>query len=651
MQKAIDAKTAILTYADPAEAEPKPPVEEKEAVWVDDAFAPGANARGGPGAPTQWVTSIDGGGAVFSGQRALKRSDKGLAQDYYEDGAAPLTIPAGATIFVYAYLDPKDPPKTIMIQFNRGGWNHRAVWGDYDVIEWGAPGTPQKVNMGALPELSKWVRLEFPASKLGFQPGDQITGLALTQFGGTVYWDKFGVTGRVDPAADPRQSFAAWRAARAGKDSPEVPPEIGRLLKRGPDKVKKPEEVEKLRAYYLQNVNDKTKQELAPLLSELTKDKQQRDKLDSSIPSTFVFTDTPKPNDSFIMLRGQYDQKGDKVEPGTPAFLPPLRKTNPDAKARATRLDLAMWLVSPDHPLTARVAANRLWQQFFGTGLVKTSADFGSQGEPPSHPELLDFLAATYRDTGWDTKAMVRLIVTSDAFKRSALVTPELLSKDPANRLLARGPRMRLDAEQIRDNALAVSGLLVDRPGGPADRIYQPPNIWEPVGFVGSNTREYRQDHGDRLYRRSLYAFMKRTAPMPFLSNFDAPNREQCTAYRERSDTPLQALQLMNDVQQFEAARALAQRMLTEGGSDAAARIAFAYRTVLARTPDADETAILQEQLAQHLDRYTKDEAAAKKVISHGESKPKAELKPSELAAYTMVANTVLNLDETVNRN
>jgi hypothetical protein len=246
---------------------------------------------------------------------------------------------------------------------------------------------------------------------------------------------------------------------------------------------------------------------------------------------------------------------------------------------------------------------------------------------------------------------MVRLLVTSDAFKRSSIVTPMLLTRDPANRLLARGPRMRLDAEQIRDNALFVSGLMVNKMGGPGVRTYQPPNIWEPVGFVGSNTREYRQDKGEALYRRSLYVFLKRTAPAPFLSNFDAPNREQCTTLRERSNTPLQALQLMNDTQQFEAARALAERMLTEGGSDAAQRIAFACRTVLSRTPDADETKILQQQLVAHLDRYAKDEAAARKVIAHGESKPRAELKPSELAAYTMVANTVLNLDETVNRN
>jgi mono/diheme cytochrome c family protein len=650
-QKALDAKTAELAYADPADANPKPPVEETQTVWLDDAFPPGAAAKAGPGAPTQWVTSVDGGGAVYSGERAIKRTDKGLAQDYYEGGAAPLTIPTSGEFFAYVYLDPKDPPRSIMLQFHKGGWKYRAVWGDYNVIEWGTPATTERVNMGPLPALSQWVRLEVPSAKLGLEAGDQITGFAVTQFGGTVYWDKLGITGRSDRASDPAQSFAAWRAARVGMDTPAVPPDIAKLLKAGPDKVKQPEELKKLREYYLQNVCATTKGELAPLFADVAKVKKEREDLDKSIPSSFVFTDAPKPNDSFVMIRGQYDQKGEPVEPATPAFLPALRKASPDAKARATRLDLALWLVSPEHPLTARVAANRLWQQFFGTGLVKTSADFGSQGEPPSHPELLDFLAATYRDTAWDTKGMVRLLVTSAAFKRSSVVKPEFLARDPANRLYARGPRFRLDSEQIRDNALFVSGLMVDKMGGPGVKPYQPPNIWEPVGFVGSNTRFYKQDSGDALYRRSLYVFIKRTAPAPFLSNFDAPNREQCTTLRERSNTPLQALQLMNDTQQFEAARALAQRMMTEGGASPAERIAFAYRTVLSRAPEADETAVLQEQLAAHLDRYTKDEAAAKKALAHGASKPRPDLKPSELAAYTMVASTVLNLDETLNRN
>jgi hypothetical protein len=226
-----------------------------------------------------------------------------------------------------------------------------------------------------------------------------------------------------------------------------------------------------------------------------------------------------------------------------------------------------------------------------------------------------------------------------------------MLAKDPANRLYARGPRIRLDAEQVRDNALFVSGLMNLHMGGPGVKTYQPPNIWEPVGFGGSNTRDYKQDSGPALYRRSLYTFLKRTAPAPFMSNFDAPNREVSCTRRERSDTPLQALQLMNDIQHFEAARALAQRMLSEGGADAAARIAFAYKTILARAPTPEELAIVQSELEAHLAHYKKDEAAAKKAISHGESKPKADTPPAELAAYTLVANMLLNLDETVTRN
>jgi hypothetical protein len=210
---------------------------------------------------------------------------------------------------------------------------------------------------------------------------------------------------------------------------------------------------------------------------------------------------------------------------------------------------------------------------------------------------------------------------------------------------------VRLDAEQIRDNALFVSGLLNATMGGKGDRPYQPPNIWEPVGFVGSNTQFYKQDSGPALYRRSIYAFLKRTAPPPFMANFDAPSREQTCTRRERSDTPLQALQLMNDVQQFEAARALGERMLTEGGATPAERIAFGFRTVLSRKPEEMEAKLLDEQLAAHLARYGADEAAAKQVVSHGESKQKPELKPSDLAAYTLVASTILNLDETVNRN
>jgi hypothetical protein len=248
-------------------------------------------------------------------------------------------------------------------------------------------------------------------------------------------------------------------------------------------------------------------------------------------------------------------------------------------------------------------------------------------------------------------KRLVKLIVMSQAFRESSVVSHELLERDPANRLLARGPRLRLDAEQIRDNALFVGGLINLKMGGAGVRTYQPPNIWEPVGFVGSNTRLYTQDKGDALYRRSIYTFLKRTAPPPFMSNFDAPSRESSCTRRERSNTPLQALQLMNDVQHVEAARGLAQRMMIEGGTTPAERIAFAFRTVLSRTPEADETKIVEDELAVHLDRYAKDAEAAKQAISHGESKPNEKLPPAELAAYSLVANMILNLDETVTRN
>jgi hypothetical protein len=264
---------------------------------------------------------------------------------------------------------------------------------------------------------------------------------------------------------------------------------------------------------------------------------------------------------------------------------------------------------------------------------------------------LLDWLAVDFRENGWDVKRLVRQLVTSATYRQSSRVTPELLQRDPENRLLARGPRFRLAAEQLRDNALFVSGLLVPEMGGKGVKPYQPPNIWEPVGFVGSNTREYKQDTGSALYRRSLYTFFKRTAPPPFMAAFDAPNREQSCSRRERSNTPLQALQLMNDVQHFEAARALAQRMLTEGGNTPRERLVFGYLTVLARRPAPEELQIVEDALTAHLGRYSTDPEAARQVIEIGESKPNTALSQSELAAYTLAANLLLNLDETVTRN
>lgn len=659
-QKVLDDTTAKLKYVDPATKEPKPPIEVQETVWLDDDFPKGAKVLTQPTTvPTQWINK-EKDGDVVSGKRALRRSDKALAQDYYSSGAVPFDVPPGGEFFFSVFLDPKDPPEAIMLQLHNSGWNQRAVWGNVDVIPFGAKGTKQRVHMGPLPTAGEWVKLSVSAEKLGLKTGDDITGFGLVLYGGTVTWDRVGMSGRTDPAADPLLSMLAWRKAAAGKDTQGVTPEVNRILKAGVAKKLSPAEEKQLTEYYLQNVCTTTKTELAKPAAELAKAKAALDALDKMIPSTFVFNDLPTPRDSFVMIRGQYNQPGEKVEPATLAVLPPLKKKDP--KARATRLDLAEWLVAPENPLTARVTVNRFWQQFFGVGLVKSSADFGSQGEPPSHPEMLDWLALRFLHgvsnadkkqavAPWDIKALVRLMVTSAAFKQSARVTPQLVERDPENRLLARGPRFRLDAEQLRDNALFVSGLMDHTMGGKGVNTYQPPNIWEPVGFVGSNTRNYKQDTGSALYRRSLYTFLKRTAPPPFMVNFDGPNRESFCSRRERSNTPLQALQLMNDVQHFEAARALGERIMRDGGKTAEERIKYAFRVVLARTPDADELKIVADELAAHRAKFAKDEAAAKAAIAHGESKPDAKLPPVELASYTIVANMLLNLDETLNRN
>jgi hypothetical protein len=646
-QKELKATVAKLAYTDPATIEPRPKASALDVVLFDDAIPAGSKITASVGHPPAYVTAENG--KVYSGKRALKRTDKGLSQDVIEK-VAKVDVPQDGKAYVHVYIDPKDVPKTLMIQYHSTGWLHRGVWGDYDAIQWGAAGTTQRVNLGALPEAGKWVRLEVETEKIGLKPGDSITGFAFTQFGGTVYWDLAGLTGTSnDPATDPRRSLLAWWKQRTGKDTAGMPNDLKAILKSGPDNKPAADKVKMLRDYFLETICIDTQPTIAPISSEIAALNKRKADIQKNAPGTFIFRDLPKPRESFVMLRGAYNKPGEKVEPNTPAALPALKKADPDS--RATRLDLARWLVSPKHPLTARVQANRLWQQLFGTGIVATSDDFGSQGDVPSHPELLDWLSIRFHETDWDTKQLVKLMVNSATFRQSSRVSPELVQRDPDNRLYARGPRFRLDAEQIRDNALFVSGLVDLTMGGRGVRPYQPPNIWEPVGFTGSNTAKYRQDHGSALYRRSIYVFLKRTAPPPFMSNFDAPSREATCAKRERSNSPLQALQLMNDVQQVEAARALAQRMMTEGGDQPEQRIAFAYRTLLSRKPEAVELAIVRATFSAHLAKYQKQPDAAKKLISNGESKPNAKLNKSELAAWTMVANLLLNLDETLSRN
>jgi hypothetical protein len=307
--------------------------------------------------------------------------------------------------------------------------------------------------------------------------------------------------------------------------------------------------------------------------------------------------------------------------------------------------------VDRQHPLTARVAVNRFWQQFFGTGLVKTAEDFGSQGEPPSHPELLDWLAVQFIEDGWDVKQTVKRLVTSAAYRQSAQVTKERLARDPHNRLLSRGPRFRLDAETLRDQALFVGGLLVEHVGGPSVKPPQPSGLWEAVAFTGSNTGKFTADKGhEKVHRRSMYTFWKRTAHPPQMGTLDAPSREACTVRRERTNTPLQALLLMNEQLFVEASRGLAERTLREVPGDADARLRHLFRLVTSRPPDDVEMAILRDTLQQNLSRFRSDTKGAQQLIRVGESQPDPSRDPGELAAWSMIGNLVLNLDEVINR-
>jgi Protein of unknown function (DUF1553)/Protein of unknown function (DUF1549)/Concanavalin A-like lectin/glucanases superfamily/Planctomycete cytochrome C len=406
-----------------------------------------------------------------------------------------------------------------------------------------------------------------------------------------------------------------------------------------PTAARTPAEAAKLRTFFLEHAGPaamRNQHEALRIARETHK------KFADAIPTVMVMEEMPTPRDAYLLVRGQYDRRGDKVSVGTPASLPPMSAT----PKTTNRLDLAQWLVSPENPLTARVTVNRIWQLHFGTGLVKTGEDFGTQGEYPSHPELLDWLATELVRTGWDLKRMHKLIVTSAVYRQSSRVSTESRSSaDPENRLLSRFPRYRLSAEMIRDQALFASGLLVGQPGGPSVKPYQPPGLWNELSGAG----DYEPDSGDKLYRRGLYTFWKRTVPPPGLAAFDAFARETCWVRETRTNTPLQALNLLNDVTYVESARVLAERVLRESRSPDE-RLMLAFQRVTSRTPTDGEMYVLRRNLDRHLTEYRKDAAAARKLLTVGEVKPDVKLDPAELAAYAAVCRLILNLDEAVTK-
>ncbi len=465
-----------------------------------------------------------------------------------------------------------------------------------------------------------------------------------------------------------RVSMTSLPPSTVKLDGAKFPESLKAILELAADKRSDAQKAE-LEKFFRANVDSPLKQAEIAVASA----KKSRDDLVAKTPNVMIMKDGP-PRDAFILIRGEYDKRGEKVLAALPASLvvPPLGGTADETKAAPpkggttnNRLDLAKWIVLRDNPLTARVWVNRQWERFFGTGLVKTTENLGSQAEFPSHPELLDWLAIEFM-TDWDMKRLQKLIVMSATYRQESMseggrrkpeieanVPPSALripnSSDPDNRLLSRGPRVRLSAEALRDQALFASGLLVEKLGGPSVRPYMPDGVWDETSKYG-DLRGYKHDTNDGLYRRTLYTIWKRTAAPPAMLLFDAPSREICTVKRSRTNTPLQALTLLNEITYVEAARKLAERMLIDGGASPEARIRFAFRRVTSRTPTDEELTVLVGGLNDDLIRFRQDANAAKQLIVLGESKAGTSLDLAELAAYTLTANVLLNLDEVVTR-
>ena len=625
-------------YADPG---PKNVVsaERKDFVWIDDSLPAGAQAQG------EWkhLTKAEFP-AVQSGEKVHTQTGTGTVQHFFTGANPPLIVGEEDKLFGYVFLDPKNPPKTVMMQWNDGTWEHRAFWGE-DAIAFGSdPKSVAHRHVGPLPELGKWVRLEVAAADVGLAAGAKVNGWAFTQADGTVTWDQAGLHTRTPQDGLQFESLAEWDTYQRSLKDNKLPEPAKGIVKLEPEK-RNDDQKKQLLEYFLKNVYSKTKDALQSLDKEVAEIAKKKTDLDNSFPASLVMQDMPKARDTFILIRGQYDKKGEQVQAAIPASLGKLPEGAP-----ANRLGLAHWLTDPQHPLTSRVFVNRLWQQYFGVGLVKTAEDFGSQGQWPSHPELLDYLSRDLVDNNWDLKRLIKSILMSATYQQTSRVTPELLQKDPQNELLSRGPRFRIDAEMLRDNALFLSGLLTEKLGGKSVKPYQPAGIWEAVGFQGSNTLNFKQDQGESLYRRSLYTYWKRTSPPPSMMSFDAPSRESCVVRRARTNTPLQALVLMNDTQYVEAARFFAQKMVADGGSSAAERLQYGFRLATSRKASDKETAVLNRLYETHLADFTKNKDAAAKLLAVGDSKTTLPMEPNELAAYTMVANLILNLDETVTK-
>lgn len=591
-------------------------------VWIDDERV----SPQGPGGKEEgkWEAVNADQGPVFRGKSSWKQTanDGQLTQHLFKEASRKVKVGKGDSFYVYIWLDPENPPSAVMLQFHTKGWESRAFWGE-DVIEYGGIGTdtPAHRAMGALPTLGEWVRLEAPAEAVGLKPGVEVNGMAFTQFGGTAYWDEAGVQTTEGQIARQGISDNAAKALSA------------------PVAVRTAAQEETLDAYYRSIAP-----ELSLIRSELDTLRKRRGEVSKDVAFCITTVSGP-PRIMRILNRGDWqDDTGEVVYPNTPTFLPAMRGVN---LRRATRLDLANWLVARNNPMTARAFVNRLWAVFFGEGLSRVLDDLGAQGEPPVNAEMLDWLAVEFMDSGWNVKHMVRLIATSSAYRQSSRQAEALRERDPYNRLLARQSARRLDAEMIRDNALFLSGLLSTKIGGPSARPYQPKGYYSNLNFP---KRAYAHDKNENQYRRGLYTHWQRTFPHPSMTAFDAPSRQECAAQRSRSNTPTQALVLLNDPTYVEAAKGFAARIMRYEAETPNDRIQWAYRQALSRAPTTEEMETMSSLYSKHAASYAEDAEGAAALASIGASGAPEGLDAVELAAWTSVARVLLNLHETIMR-
>lgn len=587
----------------------KTPVEH---VWLDDNLDVGGSQSGA------WNFASGEDTPVFSGLSSRSQSSTGLVQHYFLNAQQTVTVEAGTEFYTWVYLDPAKPAKAIMLQFNagkdKGDWNHRAVWGG-DQITYGRQANSHAGyhRMGGLPATGEWVQLTVEAASVGLKIGDVVNGIAFTQFAGTVYWDQLGWI----------QSDGISSAVIAALKTPAS------------DRTDKQSKLLK-DAFLAQN------SAYAQRKSATEEAKRKLEKASANITTTLI-TKSVEPRPIRILARGNWmDESGELVEPAVPEFLGKL-----NTKSRPSRLDLAEWLCEDNNVLTSRTMVNRLWYLMFGRGICSSVDDLGGQGTYPSHPELLDYLAVEFVQSNWDIKHVLSLIVNSETYRQSSNVSQKLRTVDPYNKLFARQGRFRVTAEMVRDTSLYHSGLLVEQIGGRSTRPYQPAGYFAQLNFP---KRTYQADTGASQYRRGLYTHWQRTFLHPMLKAFDAPSREECTAQRAQSNTPLQALALLNDPTFLEAARKFAERAIAEDDDSAEGRIDFLHRTAVSRSPDDFVMAELLSIYEKQLEYFEQNPVAAEEFLSVGMSPQSDKIDVIELAAWTSVARVILNLSETTTR-